>query len=139
MIDAAEFVVRARTWEGVPFHHQGRSRDGVDCVGLPIAVLAEAGALPAGFDPPTNYGRIASGELEEQLARWCTPADVPRLGTLVAIVWPRAERPSHVAICAGAELIHAYRAAGRVVIHGYRGPWVRRTAGAWLLPGVRYE
>ena len=36
-----EVVREARTWVGVPFRHQGRSRSGVDCGGIIVVVLRE--------------------------------------------------------------------------------------------------
>lgn len=38
MILRADIIVETRTWLDVPWRHQGRSRDGVDCVGLPVMV-----------------------------------------------------------------------------------------------------
>lgn len=56
----ADIVAEARTWIGVPFRHQGRSRDGVDCIGLPVCVRAALGIETkfAGVD----YGRTAKDE-----------------------------------------------------------------------------
>ena len=132
-----EFLERARSWVGVPFHHQGRSRAGVDCVGLPEAILREAGALPKGYAAPTNYGRRPIGELEQGLARWCRPAPIVR-GVLLAIQWPGHGGISHVAILAGDTIIHAYHKQG-VCEHAYRAQWVKWTRSAWYLPGVDYE
>lgn len=39
----SRIVEVARTWIGAPFVHQGRNRNGVDCVGLPWCVYRELG------------------------------------------------------------------------------------------------
>jgi len=135
----AQFVAAAETWIDVPWRHQGRSRWGVDCAGVPEAILRECCALPAGYKVRPNYGRIPGAALREQLERWCTPAAQPRDGCLVHMRWPTETIPSHIGILAGDSLIHAYAKAGRVVKHAYREPWVRMTTGYWLVPGVVYE
>lgn len=55
----AEIVNVARLWLGVRYRHQGRSREGVDCIGLPVCVRAELG-LPA-FDAAPGYARASLG------------------------------------------------------------------------------
>lgn len=44
-VSGAEVVAEARRWLGTRYRHQGRSREGVDCIGLPVCVRA-AMALP---------------------------------------------------------------------------------------------
>jgi hypothetical protein len=39
----ADVVTAARTFIGVRYKHQGRSREGVDCIGLPAMVRADLG------------------------------------------------------------------------------------------------
>ena len=43
--DPSAIVAAARTWLGVPWRHQGRTRQGVDCAGL--VVLVGRGLGPA--------------------------------------------------------------------------------------------
>jgi cell wall-associated NlpC family hydrolase len=131
-----DLVAEARLWIGVPFRHQGRSRVGVDCVGLPIVVGQALGLLPATFEV-ANYGRLPTPELIARLARYCTPLAAAVPGCLITIAWTKVA--AHVAVCTGPTLIHAYESVGRVVEHGYRGRWVRMTHSAWALPGVCYE
>jgi cell wall-associated NlpC family hydrolase len=133
----AEVVREARSWVGVPFRHQGRDRNGVDCWGLPVVVLRELGALPAGFDT-THYPRSPSpGDLEARLV-YCTPLAEPMPGCLIGIRWQRTG--AHVAIYTDTDtLIHALERHQKVIEHGFRGMWrTRFYIGAWALPGVRY-
>jgi cell wall-associated NlpC family hydrolase len=138
-VSASDFVSRVCTFVGVPFKHQGRNRFGVDCIGLPVAALAELGALPDPFNSPTNYGRLPSRLFHEELARWCTPAPRTEPGVLLLIQWPKVTRPSHCAVYTGETIVHAYHGSRGVIEVSYREPWLTRTVSAWQLPGVLYS
>lgn len=73
MATRADAVRELRTWIGVPWRHQGRTRFGVDCVGL-ISVLAGVVRGPefvAQYDR-TDYGRKPTQySLTEALAPFC--------------------------------------------------------------------
>lgn len=45
-LSGADIVAEARRWIGVRYAHQGRSREGVDCIGLPVCVRAALGLKP---------------------------------------------------------------------------------------------
>lgn len=128
----------ARSFVGVPFRHQGRSREhGIDCVGLPIVVLRELQALPDGFEDVTDYERMPHhGNLDTRVREYCTPLLKPVPGCLVAIRWKK--ELAHVAIHTGSTLIHSFEWRNQVVEHGIGGRWSRLIVGAWALPGVRY-
>ena len=137
---AADVIRVARTWVGVPFRHQGRDRNGIDCWGVPVVVLRELGALPEGFDEAGYPRQPLSGQIQKHLLRFCTvlPDYVP--GCLVAL--RMQSTAMHVAIFTDTDtIIHAMdrQSRGGVVEHGFRGMWRSRYAqGAWALPGVRY-
>lgn len=128
-------IAEARSYLGVPFRHQGRSRQGIDCVGLPIVVGQSLGLFSPHFEVAT-YGRLPSGELVERVQAHCRPLAAPVAGALLVIAWTKVA--AHVAIFTGQTMIHAYESVGRVVEHGYRGRWIRLTHSAWALPGVEY-
>lgn len=137
MITQEAVVLTARSWVGVPFRHQGRSRDGVDCVGLPIVIGAALGVFPPSVlaTDMTNYGRLPTGEIIERLREYrCAQLEAPRPAALIVIAWQRLA--AHIAVCTGPTMIHAYESVGRVVEHGYRGRWLRLTHSVWALPGV---
>ena len=48
------FVAAARTYRGVRWHHLGRSRDGVDCIGLLLLAGRDAGLI---LPEPPPYAR----------------------------------------------------------------------------------
>lgn len=130
-----DVITEARSWIGVPFRHQGRSRRGVDCVGLPIMIGESLGLLPPRFEI-TDYGRLPSLELAARVQSHCQPIPAAVPGSLIVIAWTKIA--AHVAICTGETMIHSYESVGRVVEHGYRGRWVRMTHSVWALPGVAY-
>lgn len=139
----AQLLERVRSYLGTPFHHQGRSRHGVDCVGLIECALRDGGALPAGYVALRNYGRRGNGELIRQLERWCAPAPAVAPGVLITMRWRRQDEPHHVAIAAGETIVHARdprdSARAGVVEVAYRGIWPKRAVSCWYLPGVDYE
>ena len=52
------FVEAARGWLGVPWRHLGRTRAGVDCIGL---VLVAAAAAGLDIEDPAPYAREPQG------------------------------------------------------------------------------
>ena len=136
MITPDALIQEARTWVGVPFLHQGRSREGVDCVGLVIVVGRALGILPRDFER-TAYGRVPhAGKLLQEIAAHCVSTATACPGSLLVLRWQGD--PHHIAICTGANLIHANARVGRVVEHGYRHPWPKLTQSVWRMPGVEY-
>lgn len=136
MLTPEQVIGEARGWLGVPFLHQGRNRNGIDCIGLPIVVGQSLGILPKNFEI-TNYGRMPSEELLARIVGYCRRMDSPVPGALVVIAWERVA--SHIAFCTGSSLIHAYERRGMVIEHGYRGRWLRITHSVWAFPEVVYE
>jgi len=128
----------ARSYLGVPWRHQGRSREfGVDCMGLPIAVARDIGLTVADFasyglrpDWPTLYRflhpnafRIVEGE--------AGPGDLVLLDV---------EGLPHGAILAdgGAPLsiVHAWQANGFVVETVFEASGIGRVRGYYRYRGL---
>lgn len=125
----------ARGYIGCPFQHQGRSRRGLDCVGLVVLALADCGRA---VEDVTNYGRDPHlGLLESNLVREFGPAislDDLQPGDIVAIAFAGAAR--HVAIVGdyvhgGLSLIHTDESLGAVVEHRVDGAWAKKIRGGW--------
>lgn len=123
----------ARKYLGCAFKHQGRSREGMDCVGLVVMSLADCGRQVADV---TSYGRDPhNGLLERNLSATFGPAismDQMRPGDIVAIDFAGAVR--HVAIIGvyefgGLSLIHTDESVGRVVEHRLDSKWLSRIKG----------
>ena len=128
----------------VPFLHQGRSFDGIDCVGALAYAFQYEGKLPPYPRDPVN------GELEKNLADILGEPILKRRSTLdppvalellqpgdvvsmqyrgpirhVALVAP------HVAIKGALSLIHTDSMLGRVTEHILDFKWQRRIMQVW--------
>ena len=137
MILAEQIIETARSWVDVPFQHQGRSRYGVDCIGLVICVFEEFGGFSR-VPRPAYPRQVQDAELLRELESRCTRTDREEPGGLVLIRWPMMEHPTHVAICTGPNIVHAYKRVRRVCEVGYRGQWPRWSHSFYRLPGVVY-
>ena len=131
---ADDVIAAARSWVGVPYLHQGRSRSGVDCIGLVLEICAECGRLPPKLGR-VNYGRhTGTDELERRIGRYCELLEEREPGALITFAW--GAFAGHVGIFTGANLIHAFNKRGieRVVETSFAGPWLRVHTRAWRLP-----
>lgn len=137
---AADIVQEARTYIGTPWVHQGRSRDGVDCLGL--ASLVARATRGYTFDL-TNYAAQASDETMLQLCRQHmqpVPALAREPGDVVVI---RYGTQRHMAIVgdhpiAGEQtLIHASSILGKVVEHRLDSRWSRICIATFRLFDLR--
>lgn len=138
MITAEQVVSQAREWLGVPFLHQGRSRHGCDCLGFIAASMAELNSWTLLYNLPGDYARNPQRLLIDGLTELTRPISL-QAGTLILFQFPNAEHPSHAAIYTGESMIHAHEPNGKVVEHGYRGPWLKYTKSIWALPMVTYQ
>lgn len=137
MIARAEIVREARSWIDVPYVHQGRSRYGVDCIGLVLCVRAAVEDWPLGRTFTRNYARCPKDVLLLSIVEEnATRLEEPEQGCMILIKWPRAATPTHAGIYADGNIIHAYQRVMRVVETGFRAHWVRNAHSYWRLPGV---
>lgn len=133
MVTRAQFIAEARSWEGVPWLHQGRSRLGVDCIGLLIVVARALGLSDYEVD---GYGRTPDADLMRREAeRLMVRTMHPQPGDVLLMRFHRD--PQHILILTEpARVIHAWADAGRVVEVNYPPSWQRRVVGAYQVPGV---
>lgn len=148
MTTRAQIVAEARTWLGVPFAHQGRTRAGTDCGGLVGAVAVSVGVLPATwwadeFDPiHGGYARTpAHGALQRICEAFMTAIDPPAIQPGDVVLMAFATEPQHLGIVAdyvhgGLSIIHALSSAGRVAEHRLAPEWRQRVMAAYSMPGV---
>src|SRR5574340_453141 len=62
----ADLVAEARTWLGVRWLHQGRSREGLDCVGLPIVCVQKLRGMVVALP---DYHRASTDDTMVQMCR----------------------------------------------------------------------
>lgn len=143
MAQAHDLVAHARALLGARFAHQGRTRDGLDCLGLLLMVADAAGLTFDGKRPqeislPNYSTRPDSVFLQTELARFLTPVHAPQVGDVALLMIDGA--PQHLAILsdypAPEELgmIHAYAVARKVVEHRYDEHWRKATKQIYRLP-----
>ena len=132
----------ARSLIGTPFHHQGRSRAGLDCAGLIVESCRIAGVN--GLPDTIDYGPIPNPaillERLQAIADQIRPVDlVP--GDIVCIKW-REQEGTHVGIVTGrgadglVVFCHAYQGSGKVVENRLGHLWRRQLHSCWRLRGV---
>lgn len=118
-------VAEARTWLGVPWRHQGRSRAGVDCAGLVVLV---ARALELSDHDSRAYGRRAQGQgfvehfrehMDGVVVTQARPGDV--------LVFADHAYPCHCGFLTerlgASHLLHAHATRRKVIEEPYAGEW----------------
>ena len=129
-------IATARSFVGTPFRHQGRSAQGVDCVGLLICI---ARTLDLPQDDVTGYTRRAEGmgflehfrgQLVEIALSAAGPADV--------LVFVETVYPCHTGLLSERHgtphLIHAHAPRRKVIEEPYLGVWPARARFAFRFP-----
>lgn len=113
MIDIPRFLAELLTWQGVPWHHQGRTRAGVDCVGLALAALAEQGIrpdVPADYHPSAVAALLLANVEASPLLERRPDGDTQPGDVLVFRIYRQAQ---HLAVALGdGRMIHAVRPHG---------------------------
>lgn len=139
----AAIVAQALTWLDVRWQHQGRSRAGVDCIGLVIALRRELLGLQHDV---TGYTRTTSDEamlLQAASHLRALPYGAPWQPGDVLVLGFHDQR--HMGLVAphpagaGLSLIHAYLPARRVVQTRLDSVWRQRTLGAFAWPELADE
>jgi cell wall-associated NlpC family hydrolase len=140
LIDVDELIAQARSWLGVPYLHQGRSRNGADCLGFLACMLAELGSRTFLDALPNNYPRNPQSILAVAAPKLATPLEVEVPGALVLFQFPLTKYPSHAGILTrDGTFIHTFEPVKRVVEVGYRAPWPARARSVWAAPLVMYQ
>lgn len=122
-------VETARSYLGVPFVHQGRSRRGVDCVGLLVCVAQDLSIpvsddLAYGLNPDPVHLRA---KISENLAPIAMADAQP--GDVYLMRFDQAA--THVAILTDRGIIHALSTARGVVEHRMDSTWRTRIRSVW--------
>lgn len=121
----------ARTYLGCKWHHLGRNRAGIDCLGLLVLAARDVGVE---LDDKKNYPRQADGEsLLAECDRQLKKADKHNLKPNDIVVIRFGKSPQHIGIVTDIGLIHAYQTAGSVVEHSIDKKWQKRIIRAYQL------
>lgn len=137
-ISPEDVVVVARTWIGVPWHHQGRSRAGIDCAGYCQQMSVDLEQTD--FDS-ADYGRYPTNDhMRAVLREHAIERTGEPLVGMVALMSFGA-LPRHMGVLVpyrhgGLALVHALASVGKVVEHRLSPEWRSRIVGLFDFPGV---
>lgn len=130
------FIATARTYLGVPWVHQGRSRDGIDCLGL----IVEAARISHGNTVDVrDYAAQAQDETMLQLCQQHMDRVQPFELCPGDVVILKYHNQRHMALVADypapgeLALLHASSLHGKVVEHRLDAAWRRLVLAAFRL------
>jgi cell wall-associated NlpC family hydrolase len=138
-VSSDEVVAAARAYLGVPFRHQGRTRTGLDCLGLTGCALRDAGLKvrdSTAYGRRPDYRRLARAA-DGELIRLERSAPL-RAGVIVMF---RDADWIHVGIMTGRRsFIHARGAEGGSVVEHILDDqsWAPRLVAAWRHPRMEW-
>lgn len=139
MISVSDVITESRTYIGTPYRHQGRSKTGVDCLGLLILV---AEGLGISVEETPNYAlKVKPDVLISGLLRYSkrTRTREIRPGVLALMEFNPNAGATHTALITDLGMIHSYNKRGRVVEHRLNDVWKSRIVATFRLNGVCYE
>lgn len=120
---ALAFAYAAQDMIGTPFRLRGRSRNGVDCIGLVSLALSVVGRTPP---PLPNYSMRNLGterfDILIDTAGFAVTLE-PQLAGDVLLLRPSAAQYHLAIVGPTAKIIHAYAGLGRVVASRAPLPW----------------
>lgn len=131
-VDRASIVETARSYLGVPFLHQGRSRLGVDCAGLLTCTAYDLGIRDVRV---TDYSRMP----DESRARAVIEAHMDPVpyadlapGDVISFsILTEVQHYGLVAEINPHRFLHAYGPANKVVEQSLDSIWLRRLRGCY--------
>lgn len=133
--DPALAVAEARSYDGCKWRHRGRSRFGIDCIGLVVAAVT-AGGFPV--VDRRDYGREPWKDgLDDEIRKQFgdpVPEDDWQAGDVAMMRWENRPDAGHVGIIGsnenGLTLIHCH-SMSRVIEHGIDAHWRRLIIGVF--------
>jgi cell wall-associated NlpC family hydrolase len=132
MTTRQQVVDEARKWLGVRWVHQGRSRAGVDCIGLAIKVAHGLGLST--FDIIDYSRQPDPATMRALMAEHMESVASPQIGDVLLMRFEK--EPQHVAIVTDIGIIHAYAQVRRVVEHRLDSVWQGRVVSAYQFKGI---
>lgn len=122
---ADSIVAEARTWLGVPWRHQGRSRTGVDCAGLVVQV---ARALELADYDTTAYSRRPQGQgFVAHFQGQMDGVAIPQAQAGDVLIFADQAYPCHCGFLTEwrdrPHLLHAHATRRQVIEEPYTGEW----------------
>lgn len=138
MATREQIVATARDWIGTPWRHQGRTRLGVDCVGLVVMVARDLGL--SDYDWNAYSRRAHGGSFLPHFEANARNVGLARARPGDMLVFADASYPCHVGVLSHfrgePHVIHALATLKKVWETPYAGEWERKARFAFAFPGV---
>jgi cell wall-associated NlpC family hydrolase len=133
-----EVLALTRTYVGTPWKHRGRTRSGIDCVGLLISVGKELGLHD--YPDDVGYRRLSTGsDLIKPFVEHCDRIpDLNKLRSGDILIMRDTLFPQHVVMVADdsgrLSIVHATVHRGAVVEESFTDDWRRK-----IITGFRFR
>jgi cell wall-associated NlpC family hydrolase len=139
MVARETIVAEARSWGGVRWVHQGRSRHGIDCIGLVVVVRSGLGigdydiaGYPRAPDGTFMSHFFNAGGVRVEILK-AKPADL--------LLFKDAKSPCHVGIVTARNgelmhMVHAHATRHKVLEEPVINEWQQKWVAAIQMPGV---
>ncbi len=137
-MDKNLIVQAARGWVGTKWRHQGRTKNGIDCVGLVIKIADELD-YDTSFDR-TDYIRRSTGiEFIDYFKDHMIQKRVTEVEAGDVLIFRELRYPYHSAIVGydkllGLTLVHAFAKSRKVVEEQYTDEWKRKVTHCFEFP-----
>jgi len=135
MITGRDIANKARELVDVRFHHQGRSREGLDCGGLIALDCTELGLAVV---DATGYPRTPDLPFMRRFLGWNArevPDRPPLEGMVLLFIILRIQ--PHLGILVAPEwFVHTYESMAKVMLTRFDPKWQARVDSVWELNGV---
>ena len=133
IITSEMIVAEARCWLGVTWRHQGRTRSGIDCVGLVVCV---ARSLCLSDYDSTGYSRRAQGQaFVEHFRSNMDGVAIPDARPGDVLVFADRAYPCHCGFLTERlghpHLLHAHATRRQVIEEPYAGEWPEKVKFAF--------
>lgn len=130
-----DFVKEARSYLNTPFVHAGRSKFGMDCVGLITVVANELGIMD--YDNIEYGGVVEEAVLKANIERYGYEIPFTEIDIGDTVLLGTQEYAHHVAIVTSLNplsIIHASPTIGKVVEHRFDERWMKKLISVyrWL-------
>lgn len=132
-----EIEDEARTYLTVPWRHRGRTRTGVDCIGL-ICCVGQHFSVP--YQDIDGYSRSPDGRFVDHVRKFMLYRQPQKVIKGAAVILRDDHQPCHIGIITEKYghnyLIHASLAKRKVVEEEWEGYWKLRLRCVLDFPGV---
>lgn len=129
-----DVALHACRYIGVSYAHKGRSRHGLDCIGLVIVTGKDLGLLPTDLEEEDYGSPPDPAHLRFVMTRFLQPGSADTVGDVLLFRFVR--EPQHLAIRTEYGLVHCYARVGRVVHTTFDPTWRRRLVAAYRFHGI---